>query len=115
KKKWTIVQRKQHQRQQLKEFDDKRAIKISTFLVSVILTVAFPNTNVWITHMLSSLSQKSNMQSSLYAILCTVNVIVHSVRHERKMEKDRPLTDIIAEEVHMNNQYEEFRMGASSF
>src|SRR5438128_4204347 len=88
-KKWTVLQRKQTQRQQFKEFDDRHATKISTFLVSVILTVAFPNTKVWITHMLSSLSQKPNMQSSLYTVLCTANIVLHSMRYERKLEKER--------------------------
>ncbi|CAG8700383.1 2666_t:CDS:2, partial [Cetraspora pellucida] len=91
KKKWTIVERKQRQCQQLKDFDDKRALKISTFLISVILTVTFPNTNIWITHILSSLCQKPNMQSSLYAILCMANVVAHSARYERKIEKDRQI------------------------
>ncbi|CAG8693369.1 1505_t:CDS:2, partial [Cetraspora pellucida] len=79
--KWKVVIRKQKERGIVeKNYDDMRAKKITTFFISVILTIMFPGLNIWFTHVLSSLCQKPRLQSSLYAILCTANVVAHTKR-----------------------------------
>ncbi|CAB4407227.1 unnamed protein product [Rhizophagus irregularis] len=50
---------------------------------------AFPGINIWLTHIMSSLCRKPNLLTSLYAILCTANVVSHTQSHERKLEKIR--------------------------
>ena len=67
-----------------KDYDNSRAINISTSLTSVILNIAFPNLNVWLIHILSSLCQKPNHMSSLYAILYVVNVVSHTARYSMR-------------------------------
>ncbi len=62
----------------------------------MILTIAFPGINMWLTHM-SALCRKPNLLSSLYMILCTVNVVSHTQRHERRLEKIR-MSEIKPEE-----------------
>src|SRR6185437_10036960 len=68
-------------------FDKAHAIKISIFLTSMIVNIASPSTNLWLHYILSSLSRKPKMISSLYAILYTAGVISHSQRYERRLEK----------------------------
>lgn len=90
KQKWTVVRQKQQQRGLgTHEYDTTRSEKISTFMISVLLTVGFPSVNIWLTHMLSSLCHKPNLQSSVYAVLCTANVVSHTSRHEKRLEKAR--------------------------
>jgi hypothetical protein len=90
KKKLEIVNKKRKQRNlEIKSFDIIHAEKKSTFLASVILTIAFPGLNVWFTHILSSLCRKPKLLSSLYAILYTANVVSHTQFHERRLEKIR--------------------------
>lgn len=73
------MQKKQKQWKLMpKEFDDNRMIKISTFLILVLLTVTFPNVSIWLTYILSSLCQWPQLQSSLYTILCVANVVIHT-------------------------------------
>lgn len=90
KKKHEVINRKRKQRNlELKPFDTFHAEKKSTFLASVILTIAFPGVNIWFTHVLSSLCRKPKLLSSLYAILYTANVVSHTQSHERRLEKMR--------------------------
>ncbi|CAG8480772.1 25624_t:CDS:2 [Dentiscutata erythropus] len=89
-KKWEIVQKKYIQRRMiLAEFNTTRAIKILTFIMSLIFSIAFPGINIWLLHIMSSLCRKPRQLNSLYAILCTANVVSHTNRYERKLEKQR--------------------------
>jgi len=72
-----------------KIFDLMHAEKKSTFLISIILTIAFPGLNVWLPHIMSSLCRKLKLITSLYAILHTANIISHTRTHERRLEKSR--------------------------
>ena len=55
-KKNEIVNKKRQQRNQVEKiFDLMHAEKKSTFLISIILTIAFPGLNVWLPHIMSSL------------------------------------------------------------
>ncbi|RIA85051.1 hypothetical protein C1645_879557 [Glomus cerebriforme] len=90
KKKYKVINKKRKQRDlELKTFDIFHAEKKSTFLTSVILTIAFLGVNIWFMHILSSLCQKPKLLSSLYAILYTTNVLSHIQFHERNLEKIR--------------------------
>ncbi|CAG8749693.1 4249_t:CDS:1 [Dentiscutata erythropus] len=87
-KKWEIVQKKRIQHGLIPtEFNFTRAIKISTFIMSLIFSMAFPGINIWLTHVMSSLCRKPKQLNSLYAILCMANVVSHTNRYERKLEK----------------------------
>ena len=56
KKKYEVVTKKRIQRGlQVKAFDTIRVTKIVVFLISVILNIAFPGTNIWLTHIMSFL------------------------------------------------------------
>ncbi|CAB4416957.1 unnamed protein product [Rhizophagus irregularis] len=89
-KKHEVVNKKRRQRNiEEKSFDISIAEKKATFLISVILTIAFPGINIWLTHIISSLCKKPNLLTSLYAILCTANIISYTQSHKRKLEKIR--------------------------
>jgi hypothetical protein len=55
----------------------------------MILTIAFPGLDIWLTHIMSSLSKKPKLITSLYAILHTANVILHTQSYKRRLEKSR--------------------------
>ncbi|CAG8471943.1 25241_t:CDS:2 [Cetraspora pellucida] len=89
-KKWNIVQKKCIQRGLIpSEFNIERAIKISAFILSLIFSMSFPGINFWLSHIMSSLCRKPKLLNSLYAILCTANVVSHTNRYEKKLEKLR--------------------------
>ncbi|CAG8743898.1 297_t:CDS:2, partial [Gigaspora rosea] len=52
---YQICLKKQKQRNnKIEEFDNARSLKISAFIISIILTIAFPSINIWLTHLMSS-------------------------------------------------------------
>jgi hypothetical protein len=55
----------------------------------MILMVAFPGLKVWLTHIMSSSCRKPKLITSLYAILHTANVILHTQSYKRRLEKSR--------------------------
>src|SRR6266540_3221779 len=89
-KKYEILTRKRKQRGlSLKNFDTSCVNKITVFLTSMILNIAFPNTKIWLTHIMSSLCRNPKLHHSLYNILCIANVVSHTYRYERLLEKAR--------------------------
>ncbi|GBC23677.1 uncharacterized protein OCT59_011254 [Rhizophagus irregularis] len=64
-------------------------MKIVTFFVSVLTGIAFPSCNIWLTNVLSSLARKPKLLSSLHRLLSLWNIVGHSERHERNLEKER--------------------------
>ena len=44
---------------------------------------------MWLTHILSPLCQIPSQASSLHAVLCMANVVSHTARYEKKLEKIR--------------------------
>ena len=90
KKKHEIVAKKRRQRGLLiKDFDETHSIKISVFIISMILSITFPGIDIWLTHIMSSICRKPKLLSSLYTILCTAGVVSHTQRHERRLKKVR--------------------------
>ncbi|GBB99568.1 hypothetical protein RclHR1_35630001 [Rhizophagus clarus] len=55
----------------------------------MILNIAFPETNIWLIHIMSSLCRKPKLYHSLYNILFIANVVSHSYRYKRLLEKIR--------------------------
>jgi len=55
----------------------------------MVLNIAFPGINIWLTHIMSSLCQKPKLYCSLYNILCIANVVSHTQQYERLLEKAR--------------------------
>ena len=77
-KKYEIAEKKRIQRGlSVKSFDETHSIKISVFIISMILSIAFPDVDIWLTHIMSSLCQKPNLLNSLYTILCIASVVSH--------------------------------------
>ena len=62
-------------------FNESVIIKLTTFLVTVILNFVFPNVKIWFTQVMSSLCQKPRLMPYLYSILQKVHV--SSVVEER--------------------------------
>ncbi|RHZ78051.1 hypothetical protein Glove_168g331 [Diversispora epigaea] len=91
-KKHQIANKRQKQRKQLiisKEIDNKKVERITIMLSSIILTSNFTNTQFWLTRSLASLCRKKKLSSSLHQVLESVNVVLHSIKHERKLEFKR--------------------------
>ncbi|PKK57315.1 hypothetical protein RhiirC2_826194 [Rhizophagus irregularis] len=63
--------------------------KISTFLTSVIVSLAQKKVKIWLPTILSSLCRKPRLLSSLHQVLQSVNVVAHTDRHERRLENIR--------------------------
>ncbi|CAB5357774.1 unnamed protein product [Rhizophagus irregularis] len=63
--------------------------KISTFLTSVIVSLAQKKVKIWLPTILSSLCRKPRLLSSLHQVLQSVNVVTHTDRHERRLENIR--------------------------
>ncbi|RHZ84898.1 hypothetical protein Glove_74g142 [Diversispora epigaea] len=88
-KRYQIANERQKQRKQLiisKKIDSKKVERITTMLSSIILTSSFTNTQFWFTRSLASLCRKKKLSSSLHQVLESVNVVSHSIKHERKLE-----------------------------
>src|SRR2546430_13567878 len=52
-------------------------------------TTLFRSCGIWLTSVLSSLARKPKLLSSLHRLFTIWNVIGHSERHERNLEKER--------------------------
>ena len=87
KKKNEIVNKKWKQRnQEEKVLNIINIQKKSTFLISIILSMAFPGFKVWLTNIMSSFCRKPKLILSLYAILYIANIISHTYSHKRQLE-----------------------------
>ncbi|UZN98899.1 uncharacterized protein OCT59_000184 [Rhizophagus irregularis] len=88
-RKLAISNRKKKQREQKnKTLPENIIIKMVTFFTSVLVSIAFPSCGIWLTNVLSSLARKPKLLSSLHRLFTIWNVIGHSERHERNLEKD---------------------------
>jgi len=63
-----------------KNLNAKKVQKTVIFIVSIIVSLAFKKTKIWLTRILSSLCQKSRLISSFYKVLLSVNAISHTKR-----------------------------------
>jgi hypothetical protein len=61
--------------------------KISVFLVSIILTIAFRGWKIWLTDVMSSLCRRPKLISSLQALLRVAHVVSHSRKHQVQLER----------------------------
>ncbi|GBC49728.2 hypothetical protein GLOIN_2v1793246 [Rhizophagus irregularis DAOM 181602=DAOM 197198] len=96
-RKLAISNRKKKQREQKnKTLPENIIIKMVTFFTSVLVSIAFPSCGIWLTNVLSSLARKPKLLSSLHRLFTIWNVIGHSERHERNLEKDSTIPNNLA-------------------
>ncbi|RHZ67000.1 hypothetical protein Glove_303g24 [Diversispora epigaea] len=59
------------------------------FITSIIVSLGFKGTKIWLIRMLASLCQKSHLLSSLYKVLLSIGAIDHTKHWEYILEKNR--------------------------
>jgi hypothetical protein len=64
-------------------------IKTTTFLSSIIVTIAFRRSKIWLTNLFASLCRRPQFLGSLQSVLRSVYVITHTEDHERRLEVKR--------------------------
>ena len=67
----------------------KKIQKIVVFICSIIITIGFKNTKIWLTRMISSLYRKPRLFTNLHDFLVLVNVSGVTRRYERCLETQR--------------------------
>ncbi|RHZ77244.1 hypothetical protein Glove_184g123 [Diversispora epigaea] len=88
KKKVELTNRKfESQNKPSKQSENTHIIKIVTFLTSVFVTFSFPSLKVWLPQLMASLSRRPRLLSSFHSLLTKCSVIVHTNRHECRLEK----------------------------
>ena len=63
----------------------ERTIKITTFITSMLIGLAFPSLKIWLPRVLTSLSQKLRLLGLFRRLLTICHVTSHTDRHERKL------------------------------
>jgi hypothetical protein len=87
-KKLAVVNRKRKQRGLNPAVVNEDLItKISVFLVSILLTIAFRKWKIWLTNIMSSLCRRPKLMHYLRALLRTVNVVSYTHKHQVRVEK----------------------------
>ena len=82
-------QQKRQKNYNSKNLNTKKVQKTVIFMVSIIVSLAFKKTKIWLTRILSSLCQKSRLISSFYKVLLSVNAISHTKRQEYYLKTKR--------------------------
>jgi hypothetical protein len=72
-----------------KAISSEQIIKIVTFIMSILLGIAFSHLKIWISRVLASLSYMPRLLDSFRRLLKVCHVTSHSDRHERKLAKVR--------------------------
>ena len=91
-RKYLILEQKRRQRGSTsKPLDTQNLTKRVGFIVSIIVTIAFPGWKIWLTTIMASLCRKPKLLSSLQNILRIVGITSHSAQHEGCLEKQRLL------------------------
>jgi hypothetical protein len=86
------IKRKQKERKNIiAEFDKSEIVKNTTFLSSVILTLAFRDWKIWLPQVIGSFCERPKLASYLRAILRTANVVAYLKDYEVKIQKKRML------------------------
>lgn len=93
KKKLQVVNQKQKNRSgddsNFQQLNIKKIQKIVIFICSIIITIGFKNTKIWLTRMISSLCRKPRLFTTLHDFLSLVNVAGVTRRYERSLETQR--------------------------
>jgi len=71
-------QQKRQKNYNSKNLNTKKVQKTVIFMVSIIVSLAFKKTKIWLIRILLSLCQKSCLISSFYKVLLSVNAISHT-------------------------------------
>jgi hypothetical protein len=102
-KKLAVVNKKRKQRER-----DPAVIKedlitrISVFLVSILLTIAFRKWKIWLTNVMSSLCRRPKLMHHLRALLRTVNVVSYTHSHQVQVER-KQMSEVNPRERLSNN------------
>jgi hypothetical protein len=72
-----------------KEIDILSIKKIITFLVSIIVHIAFPKMEVWFPQVMASLSRRPRLLGSMRDLFSTLQIMAHTSGNERKLEIER--------------------------
>ncbi|CAG8461555.1 2383_t:CDS:2 [Cetraspora pellucida] len=64
-------------------------VRIVTFFVSIILTIAYKGKKFWVTYLLASICRRPNFLASLQAVLHSVYIVAHTQKQESRLEKQR--------------------------
>ena len=62
-------------------------MKTVTFIISILLGLAFPHLKIWLPRVLASLSHMPRLLGSFRQLLTVCHVSSHSDRHKRKLAK----------------------------
>jgi hypothetical protein len=92
KKRREVANQKQKSRSDnnnLQQINIKKIQKIVIFICSIIITIGFKNTKIWLTRMISSLCRKPRMFTNLHDFLVLVNVAGVTRRYEKYLETQR--------------------------
>jgi hypothetical protein len=84
-----VIEKEGNVNKKKKTLPENTIIKIVTFFISVLVNIAFPSCEIWLTSVLSSLVRKPKLLSLLHRLFTIWNVIGHSERHELNLEKER--------------------------
>ena len=74
-----------------KSLNTNQISKTTTLITSMLLTIAFPETKIWLSHIISSMCQKPNLLPYLREIFRLVSIILYTKRHENRLERFRTL------------------------
>ncbi|RIB02933.1 hypothetical protein C2G38_2226467 [Gigaspora rosea] len=89
-RKQLVVNKKRNQRGlSLKSLNTNHITKVTTFITSMFLTMAFPKTKIWLTHIILSLYQNPKLLPKLRKILYSANIIFYTKQHEYWLAKLR--------------------------
>ena len=88
--KYEAVKRKQKERKKsIAEFNKTEMVKITAFLSSMVLSIAFRGWKIWLPQAIGSFCERPKLASYLRAILHAANVVAYSKDHEVRSRKKR--------------------------
>ncbi|RHZ78996.1 hypothetical protein Glove_152g51 [Diversispora epigaea] len=82
-------QKRKKENYYFKNLNKKKIQKIIIFITSIIVSLGFKGTKIWLIRMLANLCQKPHLLSSLYKVLLSIGAIDHTKRWEYILEKNR--------------------------
>ncbi|RHZ81047.1 hypothetical protein Glove_126g4 [Diversispora epigaea] len=81
--------RSKYRKKPLKQLNNKKILKIVTFITSILVGITFPKLKVWFNQVLASLSRKTKLNQQFRRLLSTLQISEHTDGQERRLEKVR--------------------------
>ncbi|RHZ69143.1 hypothetical protein Glove_290g67 [Diversispora epigaea] len=89
-RKLKMINKKRHQHGlSPKSLDNIQITRATVLLTSMLLTIAFPRTKIWLSRIISSVCQNPKLLPYLREILYSARVISYTKRHENRLENFR--------------------------